>query len=213
MEKTPPDRLAFLLRVDDAINWEGTGQSEKVVQRVSLPVDRIVCSNEHDLAAIVLRSQDLGSYRMQFCQLPRQLLRRRTLKRKGALILLGFPVDQVFTISEIKTPNAITNYFAARPTILTGTIAASPSKRLGSQYDPERDVLLNYQPSDPKMKPHGFSGAAVWSQRLARSTHLWTASPMIFGVQTAAFMTSRLLQVVGAPTVKEFLKNSWHLGK
>ena len=202
-----------MLRVDDAINWEGTGQPEKVVQRVSLPVDRILCCTEHDLAAIVLRSEELAGYRMQFCQLPGELLRRRTLKRKGSLFLLGFPVDRVFTMSELKTANAITNYFAARPTILTATIAAPPSKRLGSQYDPERDVLLNYQPSDPKMKPHGFSGAAVWSQRLARSTHLWTASPMIFGVQTSAFMTSRLLLVVGAPTIKEFLGNSFRLGK
>ena len=85
--------------------------------------------------------------------------------------------------------------------------------RLGSQYDAERDVLLNYEPSDPKMKPHGFSGAAVWCQRLGRSKSLWTASPMIFGVQTSAFMSSRLLQVVGAPTVNEFLANSLKLGK
>jgi hypothetical protein len=31
---TQPDRLAFLLRVDDALNWEGMGKPAKVVQRV-----------------------------------------------------------------------------------------------------------------------------------------------------------------------------------
>jgi len=59
------------------------------------------------------------------------------------------------------------------------------------------------------MKPYGFSGAAVWSERAERSGPLWTADPMIFGMQTNAFMTSRLLQVVGAPTIKQFLKESF----
>src|SRR5262249_50795826 len=162
----------------------------------------IICSKEHDLAAVVLRSQELAGHGMQFCDLPKQLMRRRTLKRKGALFLLGFPVDRVFTISEVKTAYALTNFHAATPTILTSTLAGPPSKRLGSSYDPDRDVLLKYEPIDPEMKPHGFSGAAVWCQRLGRADHLWTASPMLFGVQTSAFMTSRLLQVVGAPTVR-----------
>jgi len=79
---------------------------------------------------------------------------------------------------------------------------------LSSQYDPERDVLVNYEPNDPKMKPYGFSGAAVWSERAESSGPVWTADPMIFGVQTSAFMTSGLLQVVGAPAIKEFLEES-----
>ena len=137
VEKTPLDRLAFLLRVGDAINWEGNGQPEKVIQRVSLPVDRIVRCKEHDLAAIVLRPEKLARYRMQFCHLPGQLMRRRTLRRKGAVMLLGFPVDRVFAVSEVKTANAINSYFAAKPTILTATLADPPSKRLL-----ERAVML-----------------------------------------------------------------------
>ena len=71
-----------------------------------------------------------------------------------------------------------------------------------SRYDPERDVLVNYEPNEPNMKPHGFSGAAAWCDRLARTGTVWTASPVLFGVQTSAFMASRLLQIVGAPTIK-----------
>ena len=204
-----PDGLAFLLRVDDAIKWEGSGNSEKVVRRVPLPVERIIRCKEHDLAAIVLRSPELSNTRLQFCELPKQLMKRRTLRRKGVLILLGFPVDRQFTISEVRSANAFINYSAARPTILHATIASLPSKPLSSRYDPERDVLVDYKPYDPKMRPHGFSGSAAWCDRLRRGRALWAAQPMIFGVQTSAFMVPKLLQIVGAPTVNEFLETSF----
>jgi len=207
--KAEPDNLAFLLRVDDAINWEGMGKPEEVIPRISLPVERIVRCKEHDLAAIVLRADDLAGFRIQFCELPKQLATSRTLKHEGSLILLGYPIDRIFAVAKTETTSAEANYHAVRPNILTGTIAKPPSKALSSRYDPERDVLLNYQPSDPKMKPYGFSGAAVWKGRAERSEQVWTADPMIFGVQTSAFMTSRLLQVVGAPAVKEFLEESF----
>ena len=70
-------------------------------------------------------------------------------------------------------------------------------------------MLINYEPNDPTMTPYGFSGAAAWKDRAERTDHVWTADPMIFGVQTSAFMASRLLQVVGAPAIKEFLEESF----
>ena len=164
---------------------------------------------EHDLAAIVLRTKELTPFRMQFCELPEHLSKRRTAKRKGSLILLGFPTDRIFDVSKIKTANAEAYYHAARPTILTGTIAKPPAKTLSSRYRPKRDVLIHYTPEDPKMEPWGFSGAATWSERAERSGPLWTAEPMIFGVLTHAFMTSKLLLVVGGPTIKKFLEESF----
>jgi hypothetical protein len=207
--KAEPNNLAFLLRVDEAINWEGMGKPEKVVERVSLPVERIVRCMEHDLAAIVLRTKELTPFRMQFCELPGHLSKRRTAKRKGSLILLGFPTDRIFDVSKIKTANAEAYYHAARPTILTGTIAKPPAKAVSSRYRPKRDVLIHYTPEDPKMEPWGFSGAAAWSERAERSGPLWTAEPMMFGVLTHAFMTSKLLLVVGGPTIKKFLEESF----
>jgi hypothetical protein len=207
--KAEPNDLAFLLRVDDAINWEGTGKPEKVIERVSLPVERIVRCMEHDLAAIVLRTKELAPFRMQFCELPKHLSKRRTAKRKGSLIILGFPKDQIFTVSKTKTANAEAHYHAARPTILKGTIAKPPTKPLSSRYRPKRDVLVHYTPDDPKMEPYGFSGAAAWSERAERSGPVWSSEPTVFGVQTDAFMTSKLLLVVGGPTIKKFLKESF----
>lgn len=164
-----PSDLAFLLRVDDAINWEGTGKPEKVIERVPLPVEKIVRCKKHDLAAIVLRTKELAPFHMQFCELPKYLSKGRTTRRKGSLILLGYPKDRLFVVSKTKTTNAEAYYHAARPTILAATLAKPPGKTLSSSYDSKRDVLLNYAPLDPKMEPYGFSGAAVWSERAERS--------------------------------------------
>jgi hypothetical protein len=204
-----PEHLAFLLRADDAINWEGMGTSEKVVQRVSLPIEKIIRCKEHDLAAIVLRTDKLSDGRIQFCELPKQLRRSRTLRTKGKLILHGFPYDRVFSVSEAKTANASVNYLAAKPTILHAPLAEPPSKPLASRYNPQRDVLVKYEPTEANMSPEGFSGAAAWCKRRAHSGTVWTASPMLFGIQTDAFMTSKLLLIVGAPTVREFLEQSF----
>ena len=124
-----PKDLAFFLRVDDAISWEGAGKPEKGIARVSLPIEKIVRCVEHDLAAIVLRTKDLTGSSMQFCELSKHLSKRRTLKRKGSLILLGYPKDRIFNVSKTKIANAETHFNAARPTILKATIA-KPLRRV-----------------------------------------------------------------------------------
>jgi len=208
---TQPDRLAFLLRVDDALNWEGMGKPANVVQRVPLPIETIVRDKKNDLAAIVLRSELLTNPRMQFCELPKQLKRGRTVRSKGSLILHGFPRDQQYAISEKKISNASIRQLVAQPIILPVTIASRTSTTLPRlSYDPDRDVLVHYEPpKDLNMKPHGFSGAAVWCQRSRQSGSIWTPCPMMFGLQTRAYMTSKLLQIVDALTIRNFLKESF----
>ena len=94
--KAEPKDLAFLLRVDEAINWEGTGKPEKVVERVSLPVERIVRCMEHDLAAIVLRTEELTPFHMQFCELPDAPLQ----KANGHPNHFSFEVGEAFHIKK-----------------------------------------------------------------------------------------------------------------
>jgi hypothetical protein len=127
-----------------------------------------------DVAAIVLRADDLTGFRMQFCEIPKQLAKSRTTKSEGSLILFGYPTDRIFAVSQTKTANAEANYFAVRPTILAATIAKPPSEALSSRYDPKRDVLVHNEPNDPKMEPYGFSGAAAWSERPERSGQFWS---------------------------------------
>ena len=206
---TQPDRLAFLLRVDDALNWEGMGRPAKVVRRVPLPIESIVRDQKNDLAAIVLRADLPTNSRMQFCELPRQLKRSRKVRSSGSLILHGFPKDQQYAISERKISNASIRQLVAQPIILPVKIAPPPS-RLLSHYDPDRDVLVHYEPpGELNMKPHGFSGAAVWCQRSRQSGPIWTPCPMMFGLQTRGYMTSKLLQIVDALTIRKFLKESF----
>src|SRR5208282_6457059 len=91
----------------------------------------------------------------------------------------------------------------------SGNDCKSPINFIASRlsYDPDRDVLVHYEsPRDLNMKPHGFSGAAVWCQRSRQSGPIWTPCPMMFGVQTRAYMTSKLLQIVDALTIRNFLK-------
>ena len=178
-----------------------------MVERVSLSIERIIRNKEHDLAAIVLRTKELSPFRMQFCELPK-LLQRGQQQSVKALFLLGYPKDRIFIVSKIKTANAEAHYHAATPTILTGTIA-KPRKNLSSLYQQKRDVLIHYTPSDPKMEPFDFSGAAAWSERAERFGPVWSSEPTIFGVLTHAYMTSKLLLVVGGPTIREFLEESF----
>jgi hypothetical protein len=185
------------------------GKPAKMVQRVPLPIESIVRDKKNDLAAIVLHAKLLTDSQMQFCELPRQLKRSRSVRCKGSLILHGFPKDQQYAISERKISNASIRQLAAQPIILPVKIAPPPA-RLLSHYDPDRDVLVHYEPPrDVNMKPHGFSGAAVWCQRSRRSGPIWTPCPMMFGLQTRAYMTSKLLQIVDALTIRTFLKESF----
>jgi hypothetical protein len=59
------------------------------------------------------------------------------------------------------------------------------------------------------MEPFGFSGAAAWSERAERPEGLWIAEPTVFGVLTHAYMASKLLLLVGGPTIKKFLEESF----
>jgi len=143
--KAKPSDLSFLLRIDDALKWEGTGQDEAVISRVSLPVQDIVRCKEKDLAAIVLKTDALSKIKIQFLELPNSIAKNRIPKSEGSLVLLGYPHDQKKLYTEIKTSEAIAHYYYLRPIILAATIAEPPNKPLGSRYNPERDVLVNFK--------------------------------------------------------------------
>ena len=106
MRDTQPNRLAFLLRVDDALNWEGMGKPAKVVQRVPLPIETIVRDKKNDLAAIVLRSELANQSSNAILRASQAAQEKSNVRSKGSLILHGFPKDQQYTIAERKISNA-----------------------------------------------------------------------------------------------------------
>jgi hypothetical protein len=96
---------------------------------------------------------------------------------------------------------------ACAPTPLMGESVAKLKGPLPSSYDPDRDVLIRYDPPAPDMKPHGFSGGGVWCDPAERPGAVWSADPLLFGVQTHAYMESGLLKAVGRPPSWNFLKS------
>jgi len=197
-----PKGLQFLLRVGEAVDWDHgpTG----FASRVSLPIEKIIGCKDEDLAAIILKPDGLDALNVRFCEFPKQLARTRSTKNDGSLIIIGYPHDCTFKVSESKTDE----FIACVPTVLTGHIAAAPENPISSSYDPDKHILIRYEPRSPDRKPFGYSGAGVWCDPAERSAPLWTAEPLLFGVQTEAFIHSRLLKAVGAPAIRKFLEES-----
>ena len=202
-----PKGLQFLLRVGEAIDWDSSGRTG-FASKVSLPIDKIVCCKDEDLAAVVLKPDGLDALNVRFCEFPKQLARTRSTKNDGSLIIIGYPHDCTFEVSESTTGNAATKFIACVPTVLTGHVAPAPEYPISSSYDPDKHILIRYEPLSPDRKPFGYSGAGIWCDPAERSSPLWTAEPLLFGVQTEAFMDSRLLKAVGAPAIRKFLKES-----
>ncbi len=157
VNKARPKDLQFLLRVGEAIDWHSNGRTG-FASKVTLPIEKIIGCIDEDLAAIVLKPDGLEGLNVRFCEFPKQLARTRITKNDGALILLGYPYDRTFEVSESTTLKGATEFMACVPTVLTGHIASAPEYPLSSSYDPDNHLLISY---DPDRKPRGYSGAGL----------------------------------------------------
>jgi hypothetical protein len=142
IRKAEPADLKFLLRVEDAIDGESNGRTG-FASSVSLPIKQIVRCEEKDLAAIELRPEGPEKLSIRFCELPKKLVRNRTTRGDGGLLLIGYPSDQAFEVSELRIANAATKFMACVPTPLMGEIVSKPERSLDSSYDPDRDHYID----------------------------------------------------------------------
>jgi hypothetical protein len=55
--------------------------------------------------------------------------------------------------------------------------------------------------------PYGYSGAGVWCDPTSQPGTLWTADPILLGVQTRAYARSGLFYAAGADVIREFLEH------
>lgn len=202
-----PEALRFLVRVGNSIDWESSGTTG-LASTILLPIKQIVRSKEKDLAAIEIERGGLEGLNVHVRQLPAKLARSRVTKSDGGVILIGYPADQAFEVSELQTATVTAQLMACVPTPLMGEIVASPKQPLDSSYDPEDHILIHFDPSAPHLKPHGYSGAAVWCDPSEQST-IWSADPVLFGLVTRAFVKLHLLAAVDAPTIRSFLEDSF----
>ena len=74
-------------------------------------------------------------------------------------------------------------------------------------YDPDRHLLVRFEPEENGLKPHGYSGAAVWCDP-ARRGAIWVPDPLLLGVQTHAYEGLGLIRAVRAGTIRRFLEES-----
>jgi len=122
-------------------------------------------------------------------------------------MLVGYPVDQARTVSKTRVAGAVTESFAVVPTPIMGDIVPTPTHSLSASYDPDRHLLIRFDPGDSKREPFGYSGAGVWCDNV-RSGAVWTADPLLVGVETSAFVASKLLIAVKGEVVRQFLEES-----
>jgi len=86
-------------------------------------------------------------------------------------------------------------------------VVPTPARPLSSRYDPDRHILVRFEPSAPNLLPFGYSGAGVWCDN-RKVGAVWTADPLLVGVETDAFRKSGLLLAVKAAVVSQFLEES-----
>lgn len=197
--------LRFLLRVGQAIDWDSKG-TPGLATTIPLPIKQIVRCQHNDLAAIEIEQGGLEGLNIRTCQLPMKLARDRKINDHGGLVLIGYPIDQALHVDESKSENVLTNLMACVPTPLMGELVHDPKAVLDSSYDPDRDVLMRFDPAEFGQKPHGYSGAALWCDPVKPVGPVWNADPVFFGLITHAYMRPRLLKAVGAPVIRRFLQ-------
>lgn len=151
-----------------------------------MPVeDDIFTDEQHDIAAIPLKVKDLPSAARPYELSPRQPI----LGDGNTIILAGFAWDNSFPLQGEARAVGITTQ--------TGTFDSSLNSKQGlsSNYDPEYHFLLPYTRVTEGVRPYGISGTGAWCNA-GRTGTIWAPSPVLAGVQTSWFSTSKILQIV-----------------
>jgi hypothetical protein len=199
--------IAFLPRSATALGWESPGNIEGVVERVTVGIEKVVRCQWEDLAAIVLDGDGADTLNVEFCELPKRLAVDETISGSGSVLIIGFPVDQTFRVSESRVPGHTTVIMACPCESFWGELVKEPEGALDSSYDPDRHLLIRFEPRSEGLRPFGYSGAAVWCDP-ARREAIWTANPLLLGIQTHTYEKSGLVRAVRASTIRRFLEES-----
>jgi len=198
--------VAFLPRTGSSLGWEHPGKINGMSARVCGIIKEIVCCPWEDLAALVLNDEGARRLNVDFCELPRRFSSDTTVSTDGSVLIIGFPVDQAFEVSRARTPGHTTISLGCPCESFWGEIVKEPERILDSSYDPERHLLIRFEPASQGLRPHGYSGATVWCDR--RSTGgIWTPEPLLLGIQTHAYVKSGLVRAVRASSIRRFVES------
>ncbi len=141
---------------------------------------------------------------IRFCDLPQKFSEPPV---KGNVLVLGYPYDQALVVDRSREGDTMVHKQAAKSDGFRGEVVTT--RRLLSGFDAERHFLVKFYPSSPGGKPQGYSGAGVWRTDTSETASgVWSADPLLTGIETHGYADSGLLRVVRSSSVRLFLEEA-----
>ena len=195
--------IQFLPRGTGRIEWADEANRTRT-ERVALEIEKIVQCAWEDLAAVVLGENVPESVNIRFCDLPQKFSEPPV---KGNVVVLGYPYDQALVVDRSREGDTMVHKQAAKSDGFRGEVVTT--RRLLSGFDAERHFLVKFYPSSPGGKPQGYSGAGVWRTDTSETASgVWSADPLLTGIETHGYADSGLLRVVRSSSVRLFLEEA-----
>lgn len=201
LDDAGPSDLRFLPRGTGRIEWADEPKRTRV-ERAALDVHEIIRCTWDDLAAIVLGPKMAESVNIRFCELPGNFSNPPEVE---PVLIIGYPYDQSFVAETMREGTEMVHRKAAKSDGFWGEVATTEKPLSG--FDRERHFLVKFHPSFPGGRPEGYSGAGVWFPRKAdAASGVWTADPLLVGIETHAYEKLGLLRVIRSSAVRTFLE-------
>lgn len=196
--------LRFFFRHAGKVDWDERRSRQSFAVAVPVGIEEILRFQAEDLACIVLSAQ--AHEMVEFVPLPAGL--GKVPPAGEGTILYGSPVDQNIPVAALRNNSELRVAFATQPRGCWAVVKGEIPPSFPSSFDPDRHFLLEYDPSEEGAMPHGFSGAGIWYQD-AGSGPIWSARPILAGVQTQWHRPSNTMIAIRAERVLELLKSKF----
>ena len=196
--------LRFFLRLNRPIDWGTRPSVPAFGGSTRLRIEKIVRCRWEDLACTVLDENNPFAT-FHFCDLPSNFAE---VPKEGGVLVTGYPSDQSTPVMSTRgADGSVQTAFAAKPMGSWVTIATDAPPGLSSAYDPEKHFLISFDPVEEGAMPFGYSGTGVWYQK-AQTKSIWSADPVLAGVQISWYEKSKLMVAVRSDHIREFLRES-----
>jgi hypothetical protein len=177
------------------VQGQGNSSPKKYVRAQQVQVVHRYRSPTEDLAALEVHPEVQN--RVEFFDLRPE---SKVIRPLGSSICtIGVPSDSF----EQLAPSACAFSF----TVHWGELVTRGQKLL-RDFNPRKHLLLRFPPADEGRHPGGFSGAGAWYQApSAEPPIVWTFRPVLAGIVTHFYRTSRVLQIARIERVVAFLRD------
>ncbi len=165
---------------------------------VLTPADDVMFADKaNDILAIRLNLEHLPGA-AKFYQIDPRV---PTINHGATITLAGYACDNSFPLPQ--------NSRAVGVTVQSGRFDTTLNSRrdLSSQYRAADHFLLPYSRGEEGIRPYGISGAGAWANAGCPS-EVWSACPLLVGVQTSWFPNAKLLQIVRLEPILTLLERS-----